>query len=126
MRHKLLIVWLGVFAVVNIARAALSIQQASALPDLPTQLPPIYVAVGSLPWAIFFVICAWGVYRRQGSVWRASLSGMGLYLAHQWLNRLAFSRSSEAFQTLGALALTSGAALLTTAVLIWLNRRKIR
>ncbi|MCW1967490.1 MAG: hypothetical protein KIH69_005145 [Anaerolineae bacterium] len=125
MRGKLFVLWLGVFALTNAARAILSVQQAVQLPDLPTQLPPLYVAVTSVPWAVYFAICTWGALRRRAWIWRASLGGMAFYLAHQWLNRLAFSRSSEAFQTLGALAITSLAALIITFGLGWLNRRKI-
>lgn len=125
MRGKLWVLWFGVFALANAARVILSVQQAIQLPDLPTQLPPMYVAVSSLPWVIYFAVCVWGAVQQRVWLWRVSLSGMALYLAHQWLNRLAFSRSSEAFQTLGALAITSLAAWLITFVLGWLNRRKI-
>jgi hypothetical protein len=96
----LLFVLLLVFAE-NIARIALSIKQAIDLPNLPTSLSPVYVAITSAFWAAGFAACLFGIARLNPWAPKFTIAVSALYEVNLWLNRLAFGRSSEALATVG-------------------------
>lgn len=94
----LVLLW---FCLENLARGALSVSQARDLPDLPTGLPPLYVALMSAVWFLVFTANLVVVARRAPRAAAISLCVMTLYQANLWFNRLVLSRSSEAGETLG-------------------------
>ena len=91
----------------NVARVLLSVQQARDLPQLATDLPPIYLAISSGWWAIAFAGCMIGVIvMNRWAPWATLLAAV-LYEVNLWINLLAFARSGEAYATLGFRALIS-------------------
>jgi uncharacterized membrane protein (DUF2068 family) len=111
-RPRLLIFVLLLFGLAHVARAALALQQHTQLPQLPVAPSPIYEAVTSAAWALIFAICAMGAWlRSRWTSWAAILAGV-LNQAHVWVDRLAFNRSTESFQTLGFATLLSFVFLL--------------
>jgi hypothetical protein len=130
MTHKLhathlLFIVLLLLCVENVARFGLSIQQAIQLPDLPTSLSPVYVAAMSAVWAVAFGACAYGVARLSAWAPRVVIVTVLLYEANLWINRLVFSRSSEAYATVGFRVLLTLALIGTTiGLLLWPGTRK--
>ncbi|MCL5999791.1 MAG: hypothetical protein M1546_27565 [Chloroflexi bacterium] len=122
---RLLILTLLLLCLENAARAGLSILQAIQLSDLPTSLSPIYVATMSAVWAVGFAACAYGVARLNSWAPGAVVVTLLLYQANLWINRLAFSRSSEAFETTGFRALLSIALVGgVVGLLMWPTTRR--
>lgn len=111
-RPRLLILVLLLFCIAHVWRAGLGIQQSMQLSQLSITPSPIYEVVTSAAWALTFGICAVGGWLRSRWIsWAAILAGV-LNQAHVWVDRLAFSRSTESFQTLGFAALLSFVLLL--------------
>lgn len=124
MVRLILVVVSSLFALANVTRAFLAVQQAIRLPDLPVAAPAPYIMLMSAAWAIAFGVCAFGLARSHRWAPRATIIVIVLYQANLWLTHLAFSRSSEANARagfgilLGVLFIVciGGAAL-------WLDRR---
>jgi hypothetical protein len=104
---RLLAAVLALFCLANVARVILAVQQANQLPDLPTDLPPAYLAVMSAIWAVAFGVCAAGILRSRRWAPRATIAVIVLYQANLWLNHFAFTRSAEAIERTGYAALLS-------------------
>ena len=115
-RPRLLIFILLLFCFANVFRALLALQQNAQLPQLPVSPAPLYEAVTSAAWVLIFSICTLGAWlRSQWAAWAAILAGV-LNQAHVWVDRLAFSRSTESFQTLGFAAALSAILLLSLVI----------
>jgi hypothetical protein len=107
---------LCLWALAHAARAWLAAQQAAAIPELPDIPSTSYVVVVSVAWALVFLACVWGAVRSLPWIaWAAILAGVCNQI-HVWIERLAFSRSAESFQTLGFAALRSAVLLLFLAL----------
>ncbi len=116
-RHRLrllslVIVW---FCAENLARAALSANQARELADLPTAMSPEYVAAISAGWCVAFAANLAVVWLRPAWSVAVSLIVMTLYQANLWLNRLIFAQSSEAGETAGFRAILTAASFVALA-----------
>lgn len=122
--HRLLIGFLALLTVENLARAALSVEQMLRLPNLPTALSPVYVAITSAVWLVLFGACA--VFTAMALRWtpRAVLAVAVAYQVYLWVNRLAFSANSAAWDTAGFRVLLSIAMLTLIALLLWLSRSR--
>ena len=106
--------------------AGLSIQQAIELPQLATDLSPVYVAAMSAVWAVGFAVCLFGISRLNPWAPRFTIIVTLLYLTNLWLNRLAFGRSSESFATLGFYAILDAVCLaLVVGTLAWPGTRRL-
>ena len=113
---RILIFVLVLFCFANVFRAMLAFQQYTQLPDLPASPSPLYAAITSAAWSLIFGICVAGAWLRSRWVtWAAILAGV-LNQVHVWLDRLAFSRSTESFQTLGFAAVLSAILLLLICI----------
>jgi hypothetical protein len=117
---RLLLVVLGLLCLENLARVGLSIQQTVQLPNLPTALSPVYVALTSALWAMGYLICVVGVIRRAAWAWWVTVAVTIGYQVYLWVTRLAFARSSEVFAVLGFRAILSAAMLVVVLGLVGL------
>jgi hypothetical protein len=125
-RPRLFIFVLLLFCFANLFRAGLAFQQNVQLPQLPVSPAPLYEAVTSAVWALIFGICTVGAWlRSQWAAWAAILAGV-LNQAHVWVDRLAFSRSTESFQTLGFAAVLSAILLLLICIPAFIFRHKLK
>ena len=122
--HRLLIVLLAWLCLENVARVALSIQQVTLLPNLPTLLSPVYLAISSAIWAVFFAVCVVCVMRSWRWTPHVVLSVSLAYQVFLWVNRLAFSANSEALAVAGFRIELSIITLSITALLVWLTRKR--
>ncbi len=121
----LLSVLLLVFAE-NLARAGLSIKQTIDLPNLPTSLSPVYLAVTSAFWVMAFAACLFGVSRLNPWAPKFTIAVSVAYEVNLWLNRLAFGRSSEALATTGfRLILTLVFLSIVAGTLAWPGTRRL-
>jgi hypothetical protein len=108
----------------NIGRAVLALRYSIRLPDLPMTISLRYfVAMGGF-WGITFIVCAVGLslFREWGR--RCTLAVVTLYQMNVWANRLLFSASDYADQTIPRdVALTA-----TLLLLFWipLNLRQVK
>jgi hypothetical protein len=124
-RPRYLTLFLLLLCVANVAGAGLAVKQALELPDLPTSLPPVYIAVMCGVWAVAFGTCACGAAMVQAWTTGVTLIVSLLYQVNIWINRLAFGRSSESFDTIGFHVLLSAATLaFTFALLFWPPTRR--
>ncbi len=123
---RLLLVVLILLCVENLARVGLSVQQAVQLPALPTALSPLYVAVTSAAFAAAYAACVIGVAWRAAWALPATAAIVLAYEAYLWVTRLAFSRSPEAFATLGFRVLLSAVTLGVVFSLLGLWRLRCR
>jgi hypothetical protein len=115
-RPRLFVFVLLLFCFANMFRAVLAFQQNTQLPQLPVSPSPLYEAVASAAWALIFGICIAGAWlRSRWAAWAAILASV-LNQAHVWVDRLAFSRSTESFQTLGFAAALSAILLLSLVI----------
>ena len=111
-RPRVLALVLALFCIGNLVRSVLALQQAVQLPDVPGSPFFIYVAVTSAGWAVVFAICTIAaLFRQRWTGWAAILAAV-FNQTHVWVDRLAFSRSTESFQTLGFAAFLSLVLLL--------------
>ena len=115
-RPRVLIFVLLLFCLAHVLRGALAVQQNMQMPELPVTPSPIYEAITSAAWALIFGICTIGACLRSRWVWWAAILAGVLNQAHVWLDRLAFSRSTESFQTLGFAAVLSIILLLSLII----------
>ncbi|MCS7059684.1 MAG: hypothetical protein RMN25_00825 [Anaerolineae bacterium] len=124
---RLLMIVLMWFCMENAVRAALAVQQVVEWAELPTALPPDYVAASGIVWSILFAVNALVAWLRPQRVVSISLIIMTLYQAHLWLNRLAFGRSSETAETLGFRAILTIASFIGLTIgLLAAKRRAYR
>lgn len=105
------------FALANIARCGLAIQQAITLPDLPQPFSAWVNATGAV-WALGFGLAALGAAAQLRIMRWGSVVLMALYHAHLWLNRAAFARAENApltaeFNLLLAVIAVGGVAALS-------------
>ena len=100
-----------VFSVANVARAILSLQEAQQS-QVVTAVPPFYLVAMSSVWAIAFAVTAYGIVRDRRWAPRDTIATIVLYQANLWLNRLAFTRSSEATARIGFAALLSAVSII--------------
>jgi hypothetical protein len=122
--RRLLACALALFSAANAARAALALQQAMQLPDLPSTPPPAYLIAMGAAWALAFGACAYGIFRSRRWAPRVTITAIVLYQANLGFNHVAFSRSSEAEARVGFAALLSVASIaLITAAALWCERR---
>jgi hypothetical protein len=117
MRRKALIIWITLFVLANAIRLWHSIQHMIDTPNLPTYQPPVYLTVTSLFWLLLFFVCGVGVWRKKFAFFRVMMVGMLIYQLQHVADRLIFSRSAGAYQTFGALIITSIIALVITLLL---------
>jgi hypothetical protein len=121
---RFLIIVLLFFSSINFARCFLAIQQFIVLPDLPTSMSPIYLAVMSVCWASIFWVCVVAVVKKRKHAPRVSICATVLYQANLWLNHFVFTRSTEAFERVEFNALLSLVSLfVVTLPAIILERR---
>lgn len=84
----------------NLGRAVVGLRYAARLPDLPMTISLSYLAALGGFWGAVFLICALGLSRfRTWARW-ATLAAVTLYQGNIWANRLLFSASDYARQTL--------------------------
>ena len=111
-RPRILPLVLILFCLGNLIRSALAVQQVVQLPEVSASPSFVYVAVTSFGWAAVFAICTIAVlFRQRWAAWAAILAAV-FNQTHVWVDRLVFSRSTEAFQTLGFAAFISFVLLL--------------
>lgn len=122
--HRLLIGLLALLVAENLVRAGLSVDQIFRLSNLPTALSPVYVAITSAVWLVLFGACA--VFTAMPRRWtpRAVLAVAAVYQVYLWVNRLAFSANSAAWDAAGFRVLLSIAMLTLIALLLWLSRSR--
>lgn len=118
MARRLLVFLLMAFALANIARCGLAIQQAITLPDLPQPFAAWANAATGAVWALGFGLAALGAAARLRIMRWGSVVLMALYHAHLWLNRAAFARAENApltaeFNLLLAVIAVGGVAALS-------------
>lgn len=126
MARKLLFVLLMAFALANIARCGLAVQQAITLPDLPLPAAAWANALAGAVWAIGFGLGALGVFLRLRVARRGAPGLMALYHAHMWLNRALFARSENAPLTIEFNLALTALAIVLAAALAFLSRRSLR
>jgi hypothetical protein len=95
----LLTALLLILGVANVGRAVLALRYSTRLPDLPLTVSLNYLAAMGGFWGATFIICAIGLslFREWGR--RSTLAGVTLYQLNAWANRLLFSVSDYARQT---------------------------
>ncbi|MCS6849479.1 MAG: hypothetical protein RMN52_17405 [Anaerolineae bacterium] len=124
MVRLVLVVVSSLFALANVVRAFLAVQQANRLPDLPVAAPAPYIMLMSAAWAIAFGVCAFGLARAHRWAPRVTIIVIVLYQANLWLNHLAFARSSEANARAGFGILLSALSIVAVGgAALWLDRR---
>ncbi len=84
----------------NLGQAVLAVQYSIDLPGLPTTVSLRYLAAMGGVWALAFIACAVGLslFREWGR--RCTLAAVSLYQLNVWVNRLLFSASDYARQTI--------------------------
>ena len=123
---RLLLGVLALLCLENLVRVGLSIQQALQLPTLSTALSPIYVALTSMALAAVYLACIVGVARQTAWAWWFTTGTVVLYEVYLWVTRLAFTRSSEAFATLGFRVILSAVTLMVVLGLVGLWQLRSR
>lgn len=95
----LLTALLLILSVANMGRAVLAARYSTRLPDLPLTVSLDYLAAMGGFWGVTFIICAIGLslFREWGR--RSTLAAVTLYQMNVWANRLLFSVSDYARQT---------------------------
>lgn len=84
----------------NVGRAVMAVRYSARLPDLPTTVSLEYLAAMGGVWGITFVVCSVGLSLFREWARRATLAAVGLYEINGWMNRLLFSASDYADQTI--------------------------
>lgn len=84
----------------SLGQAVLAVQYSIDLPDLPTTVSLQYLAAMGGFWAVIFIVCTVGLslFREWGR--RFTLAAVSLYQLNVWVNRLMFSASDYARQTI--------------------------
>lgn len=120
--RRLLIASLILFALANLIRAVLALQQAG-ITDITAAEPPAYVMVISVVWMAVFGACAFGVARSRPWAARVTIAVIVLYQANLWLNHVLFTRSPEAEARAGFAALLSVLSIvLVSGAAFWVGR----
>lgn len=125
--------WVAVFAslvlalgLANLARMALALHYAAALPRLPMTVSWAYLAAMGGVWGIALIVCAVGLVRfRPWGRW-ATLAAATLYQVHAWANHLFLDVSDYARQTRPRdLVLTALFLAFVWGLLNWPKVRKV-
>ena len=115
MPRPLAVSWLAAaflaLAAYNLAGAWSGWERRAFLESLPLAVPPLYLIASRTAWAAIFAGVSLGLWRLRTWGRLGALAALSLYLAQTWLDRLAFSRTDFARQSLPALACLSLAAL---------------
>lgn len=84
----------------NLGQAVLAVQYSIDLPGLPTTVSLHTLAAMGGFWGLTFIACAVGLalFREWGR--RCTLAAVSLYQLNVWVNRLLFSASDYARQTI--------------------------
>ncbi len=84
----------------NLGRAMLAVRYLIRLPALPTTVSLYYLAASGGVWAVMLIACTAGLslFREWGR--RGALAAVTLYQMNVWVDRLLFSLSDYARQTL--------------------------
>ena len=96
----LLTALLLILSAANVGRAVQAVRYSTRLPDLPLTVSLDYFAAMGGFWGVTFLICAIGLslFRDWGR--RSTLVAVTLYQLNVWINRLLFSVSDYARQTI--------------------------
>ncbi len=78
----------------------MAVRYSARLPYLPTTVSLEYLAAMGGVWGITFVVCGVGLSLFREWARRATLAAVGLYEINGWMNRLLFSASDYADQTI--------------------------
>lgn len=95
----LLIALLLILGIANVGRAVLALRYSTRLPDLPLTISLDYLAAMGGFWGVTFIICAIGLSLFREWARRSTLAAVTLYQMNVWTNRLLFSISDYARQT---------------------------
>lgn len=98
--------------VANLGRAVMAVRYSIRLPDVPTTISLDYLAAMGGIWGIVFIVCTIGLSRFQNWGRRFTLAAVTLYQVNAWVNRLLFSASDYADQTIPRDIVLAGAFLL--------------
>jgi len=115
----LLIALLLILGIANVGRAVLALRYSTRLPDLPLTISLDYLAAMGGFWGITFIICAIGLSLFREWARRSTLVAVTLYQMNVWANRLLFSVSDYARQTVPRDVVLTGTFLL----LFWIPLR---
>jgi len=121
---RLLVISLSLFALANVARAVLAAQQAATLSSGLSAIPPGYIVVMGIGWAIAFGIAVFGGVRSRPWAARVTIAIIVLYQANLWLNHFAFSRSGEAYERTGFAALLSIVSIVLVSGAVMIVKRQ--
>jgi hypothetical protein len=111
-------------AAFNLLGAVSGLQRYAFLSHLPLSLPLPYRIGSSAIWSVAFGALAFGLWRLKQWGRVGTLAAFSLYAAQSWFDRLAFSRSDYARETMPfSLILTVLGLALVWGVLL---RRKVR
>ena len=80
----------------NLLGAVSSAQRYTVLNTLPLSLPPAYLIAAGAVWAVVFGALTVGLWRLRDWARRGTLAAAALYVAVNWVERLAFARSDFA------------------------------
>lgn len=123
MARWILLTLLTLWSLANMVRAVLALQQAIALPDMPTAFDPAISAALGIVWAGVFAGVAAGAAARKAWFPAAAVLAAVLYQLSLWLGRLLFGRSGFIGLTVNFdLALSLGSIAVVSA-LAWLAAR---
>ncbi len=115
----LALVLLGL-AIYNALAVVQGVTGYAFLLQLPLDVPVAYLIAGHAAWAIIWGWLAWGLWRvRRWARWGVLIAAVA-YLAHGWLNRLAWGYSDYAVETA---PWSLGVGLLAVALTAWLVGR---
>jgi hypothetical protein len=96
----LLIAILLILGIANVGRAVLALRYSTRLPDLPLTVSLDYLAAMGGFWGVVFISCAIGLSLFREWARRSTLAAVTLYQTNVWANRLLFSVSDYAHQTI--------------------------
>jgi hypothetical protein len=108
----------------NVGRAVLAVRYSVRLPGLPTTISLNYLAAMGGFWGVMFIVCTVGLSLFREWARLSTLAAVTLYELNVWANRLLFSVSDYADQTVPR----DIALALTLLLLFWipLNLPRIR
>lgn len=95
----LLIALLLILGIANVGQAVLALRYSNRLPDLPLTISLDYLGAMGGFWGVTFMICAIGLSLFREWARRTTLAAVTLYQMNVWTNRLLFSISDYARQT---------------------------
>lgn len=108
----LLTAMLLILGVANLGRTVLAVRYSTRLPDLSLTVSLNYFAAMGGFWGVTFIICAIGLSLFREWSRRSALAAVTLYQMNTWANRLLFSVSDYARQTVPRDVAVTGVFLL--------------